>query len=127
MLTARRQLAFVAMLFGGGLASAVAQSPADLGPPSLSPSNRPVTSPYLNLAIDDGSFSGPAYQYFRRVRPEVEFRRANARLGNEINDVRRNVGALESMVQSPESALGTTGHSTTFQNYRSFFPGLKRR
>lgn len=127
MLNARHPLAFVAALFGGGLAAAVAQSPADLGPPSLSPSNRPVTSPYLNLAIDDGSFSGPAYQYFRRIRPEVEFRRADARLGNEITDVRRNVGTLESMIQSPASDLGTTGHATTFQNYRSFFPGLKRR
>lgn len=122
---ARQSLAFV--VAAGGMTVVQAQSPDALGPPSLTPSNRPVTSPYLNFAVDDDTFSGAAYQYFRRVRPEIEFRSANTRLGNEIRDVRRNVSSLEQMVQSPESSLGTTGHRTTFQNYGSFFPGLKRR
>lgn len=123
-IVARSYIAFAVAVAG---LAVKAQSPASLGPPSLTPSNRPVTSPYLNLAVGNDTFGGAAYQYFRQVRPEVEFRSADIRLGNEIQDVRRNVHSLDLMIQSPESSLGTTGHRTAFQSYGSFFPGLSRR
>jgi len=127
MISVRLPTAFFAVLAAGGLSTASAQGPGALGPPPLTPSARPVTSPYLDLSIDNERFGGATYQYYRQVRPEMEFRRNNAQLGNELRRVERRLNEPMPMAQSPTSDLGTTGHATTFQNYRNFFPGMRRR
>lgn len=126
MPAARRHVAILAALLAGGTGPALAQAPDALGPPALTPSNRPVTSPYLSLSVDAGSIDSAAFQYFRRIRPEMEFRRSNARLGSEIRSVERQLGYQQSMAQSPASALGSTGHPTAFQSFGNFFPSRGR-
>jgi len=127
MSSLRYRSACVAAVVGIGLVPVQAQPPGPLGPPPLTPSTRPVTSPYLDIAVANSGGGGPAYQYFRQVRPELELRRANTRLGYEIQDVRRQMGQpLTMMAQSPTSTIGTTGHSTAFQSFGSFFPSRRR-
>jgi hypothetical protein len=124
-LRSRSALATIALL-GIGFVPVQAQPPGPLGPPPLTPSTRPVTSPYLDLAVAGSGNRSAAYQYFRQVRPELELRRANARLGYEIEDVRRTMGQPLSMAQSPTSTIGATGHRTGFQSFGSFFPSRRR-
>jgi hypothetical protein len=125
MITGHR-IALAAALVASGGVEATAQPPAQLGPPTLTPSTRPVTSPYLNLAAGFEGVGGPTYQYFRLIRPEVDLRRANTRLGNELRDVRRQLELPPTMAQSPASALGTTGHPTAFQSTGTFYPTRRR-
>jgi hypothetical protein len=126
-MTSPRLRLITALALAVGFTSAQAQPPAALGPTRLAPSSRPVTSPYLNLAIDDGTFDGPAYQYYRRVRPEIELRRANASLTSELRDVRRQMGEQPPMAQSPASGIGSTGHPVSYQSFGRFYPGFSRR
>lgn len=114
--------AFLLAVSGFGTASAQVGSP--IGPPTLTPSRRPTTSPYLNLA-PDANVNNPAFQYFRRVRPENEFRRANALQSGELRSLQQQVEAQRQLLQSPESALGPTGHRTSFMSYGGYFPGAR--
>jgi len=81
---------------------------------------RPTTSPYLNLL--DGNNSD-AFNYFRRVRPEVDFRRENARLERSIQDLDRR--AFAPPPQTPTERIRTispTGHPTSFRSLSTYFP-----
>ncbi len=91
-----------------------------------SPQRRPTTSPYLNL-LGGGSGRGLGFDYFRRVRPEQEFRRNDARLRRAFQGVQRDLNQQRRMLQSSRSQLSATGHATFFQNYGSFFPLRTRR
>lgn len=121
MRTALLIVTVLALLALAGVADA---QPGPVGPPSLTPSARPTTSPYLSLA-PDADLRNPAFQYFRRVRPENEFRRAYTRQGGEIGDLESQLARQRQMLQSPESALGPTGHRTSFMNYQGYFPGAQ--
>src|SRR5690606_38644495 len=94
---------------------------APLGPPTLTPSQRPTTSPYLNLA-PGGGFGSPAFRYFTQVRPEIDLRRASARQGGQLRSLQEQFAQQrQMMLQSPASGLSPTGHRATFLNYGSYF------
>jgi len=104
-----------------GVETAQAQGPSPFGNRLGRPYSRPVTSPYLNLLRRDG---GIGFQYYRRVLPEREFRRADRRQFEALNQLSRRIDRQ----RQPEtgrrgSGLGTTGHPTTFLNIGGFFGG----
>ena len=81
---------------------------------------RPTTSPYLNLL--DGNNSD-AFNYFRRVRPEVDFRRENIRLERSIQDLGRQLSApLPETPRERIRSIGPTGHPTSFRSLSTYFP-----
>jgi hypothetical protein len=80
--------------------------------PGTVPFQRPVLSPYLNLARGGNT----AINYYGLVRPQIDFTNS--------------ISALEQQVQSSqaagiggegESAALVTGHSTRFFNYSHYF------
>lgn len=101
-----------------GSDAALAQAPPGLSRPRLRPWERPTTSPYLNLlGTGPGSFE---FQYFRRVRPELEFRRANTQLQRSVEDLQRQIDVQRQQLQVG-SGLGPTGHQTSFLNLGGYF------
>ena len=112
----------VLAVFSAADQRAGAQSPRSVGRPTVNPHLRPTTSPYLNLLRDNGQ--NTALNYYRLVRPEMEFRRANVeqlrsieRLGRRVEEQAEQLEQL----QSPTSRLGPTGHATSFLNYGGYF------
>ena len=93
-----------------------AQRPSGLSRPRVSAYNRPATSPYLDLLPGNRGGRSFTSQYFRQVRPEFEFRRANARFGRSIQDLGQQQRTLNRL-----SGLSPTGHTTSFLNYRGYF------
>lgn len=85
--------------------------------PYLLPNERPVTSPYLQL-FQPGR--DPAFQYFREVRPEMEFRRSNAQLRRSIDELNQQIRRQQTAAQ-PGMGLGPTGHAATFMNLGGYF------
>ena len=85
---------------------------------------RPVTSPYLYLLENNGS--SLSFNYFRKVRPEVEFRRSDARLNRSIRRLKQRVEVNE-RTQRRQSQLGTTGHRATFLSRGNYFPLRRNR
>lgn len=83
-------------------------------------SRRPVTSPYLNL-LDRNR--GIGSNYYRRVRPELEFRQNDARLSRSLNALRRQQLATQVQIRSQ---LSGTGHRTSFLNLGGYFPSARR-
>ena len=116
--------AAVLLLSGQGLPHAFGQRPA--AGPSLRvrlPGRRPVTSPYLNLLAGNGrSF---AFNYFRRVQPEVEFRQADALTSRSLQNLRREVRQVRRRDEQL-LRLGPTGHGAAFMDLSSYFPVLNR-
>ena len=91
---------------------ATAQQPR-FGRPS-----RPTTSPYLNL-LRRSNGGGFAFNYFQRLRPEMEFRRNAAVLGRSINSLSRQMQQQKN--RNLGGGLGQTGHSVTFLNLGGYF------
>jgi len=101
---------------------AVAQFPPRIRTGIGRRSTRPTVSEYLNLLRRDGG--GIGFQYYRRVLPEQEFRRANQQQFRALDQLDRRVEELG----TPPSrglggGLGTTGHPTTFLNLGGYFGG----
>ncbi len=98
--------------------------------PSLKRSQRPVTSPYLNLLNrGNNNFSSPGMNYYRNVRPEQEWRqglqdqdRALQSLAQQFSNS-RNAASNTAGARSMRSAVNTTGHSTSFRNSGAYFGG----
>ena len=119
-------LAFIgAIVVGLGLVQhAAAQGPsAARSSVILSPSVRPVTSPYLNLLEDDGR--GFVLNYYRRVRPELEFRRADDRINRSVSRLEQRVDRTSERTKTDGRPV-PTGHRATFMNLGNYFPGLER-
>lgn len=100
------------------LSMSVATSHAQdrLGPPSLRVPSQPTTSPYLNLLGPGGA----GYQYYRQVKPEMEFRNSDFRVANQL----RNVATRADLERSTRPVPGTirpTGHTATFMNFGNYF------
>jgi hypothetical protein len=91
---------------------------------ALRPAARPVTSPYLNLL--DPAGRGLAFNYYRRVRPELEFRRADERLSRSVHGLERQIPGEENR-PTGQTGLSPTGHAATFMNSGGYFPLLQRR
>jgi hypothetical protein len=106
------------------LAIALAGTALAQAPPGFGRSNRPTTSPYLNLLPNRNQ--SPALNYYRSYLPETEFRRANQQASSSIYNLRQDVDRTRLMIQTENSVLGTTGHTTSFGNTGSYFPGLNR-
>lgn len=83
--------------------------------------SRPVTSPYLNLLRGNGRST--AFNYFRSVRPELEFRRNAASFSRSINSLQQNAANQQQLLIQGGGLQGT-GHAATFQNLGGYFPGL---
>jgi hypothetical protein len=78
--------------------------------------DRPAVSPYLNLFRGD---TDPGFNYFRLVRPELEFRAFNERQLQTNFRIEGQLGAIEGALGQPAPAttLGGTGHPTFFMNH----------
>ncbi len=83
-----------------------------------SPVRRPTTSPYLNLLRGPGG-GGLGFDYYQRVRPQQDYLRTTQALSNSLNRVSRRQSALERELTTGRTA---TGHSTTFLDYRGYYP-----
>ena len=88
------------------------------------PNRRPFISPYVDLLNSDGA--GFTRNYFRRVRPELEFRRNDTRLGRSVQSLQRQVNTQRQQLQSRTSQLSPSGHTTSFLNLGSYFPSGRR-
>jgi len=106
------------------LASVVsAQVPATRGDrrPGPRPNQRPVTSPYLNLigGRPSGNF---AFEYYRRVRPEMEFRRNDTQFSQSLQTLQVEVDQQRATTEeSIVPNIGPTGHQTYFMNYGRYY------
>jgi hypothetical protein len=97
------------------------------GPPRAY--QRPVTSPYLGLLAAPGG--SVEFEYFRRVRPELELRRETERLHRSLRTMRQQTEPDEPLRRDGRSQDGTlrpltTGHSTSFMNRGNYFPNQRR-
>jgi hypothetical protein len=86
--------------------------------PSIRAYDRPAISPYLNLLDRNRSFEE---NYFLRVRPQLEFQRADAQLRQGLGTVNRRLDEQQRQMQSTKSALGPSGHTTSFLSYGSYY------
>lgn len=101
-----------------GLAgTASAQYPSKFDRRPVRADRRPLVSPYLDLLNGSRSFEE---SYFRRMSPELEFRRANDQLYRSTAAMQREIQALQSESGLGEG-LGATGHSTSFMNYGGYY------
>lgn len=82
--------------------------------------DRPAVSPYLNLFRGD---EDPGFNYFRLVRPELEFREFNERQRRAFDQLEGEFGAIQgAFAESPPvTTLGGTGHPTYFMNYQGAY------
>jgi hypothetical protein len=113
----RRSLAQV----GGGFGA-----PAGFGTPASQQINNPAVSPNLLLAQPG---INPAVAFQTLIQPQLQL--GNAVLGNQ-----QQIGALQGGLGQPQAQPGglfsptpllQTGHSTTFLNTLTYFPGLSPR
>jgi hypothetical protein len=106
--------------------AALALSPgvlhAQLGPytpPQMNnPYARPTISPYLNLVRP----APVALNYYGLVRPQIQTSKALQAFQQELVTV---AGGLNQAVEQPSSLMNnlpTTGHTTSFYNYGTYFP-----
>ena len=95
-----------------------AQPPGRVGVPPRQ--YRSTTSPYLNLLDTRNS---AAFNYYRRLRPEREFRRAEFETEDSIQAINRRLAAPAPTVpQERIRTIGPTGHPTSFRSLSSYFP-----
>jgi len=92
------------------------------GPQNFRNFSRPTTSPYLSLLDNNSSFVN---NYFRRVRPELEFRAHGAQLQQNIQGLRTDL-TKQGLLPDGRQPLSSTGHSTTFLDTRGYFPSPPR-
>jgi hypothetical protein len=83
----------------------------------LKRNSTPTLSPYLNL--DAGFVDSDAGQYFGRVLPQQQFNSTTQQTQRAIEGVGGALGVQQAEIQS---GLGTTGHTTSFNNLGSYFP-----
>jgi hypothetical protein len=100
--------------------------------PSMRRNTRPTTSPYLNLlnrGNNNNSGGGVGFNYFQRVRPEIEFRQNDNRMQQSITNIQRQVNTQQQILdrQSNASQLTQSGHMTSFFSYGNFFPNRSGR
>lgn len=115
----------VAILMGGLAVAAIpdsvcGQGAARLTRPHVRPSQRPAISPYLNLLGTSPGSGTFAFQYFQRVRPELEFRRANSQFQRSLQGLEQRL-EQPALQQAPQSGLGPTGHPAAFFNYGGYY------
>ncbi|MFQ5731045.1 MAG: hypothetical protein ACE5KM_03715 [Planctomycetaceae bacterium] len=115
--------AFLATLFVAN--EAAAQRP-NIGRPPVR--RTPTTSPYLNLLRRSGG-GGIGFNYYERVRPEMEFRAANSAINRQLNSLQQQMQSRNQQQRaiSNGSGLGRTGHPVQFMSFGRYFPGFGNR
>ena len=98
-------------------------------PPTLRPSDRPTTSPYLLLGPNSAVFQREL-NFFNQRRNERRLNTVNRELRVESRRLNESINEL----QSPSTILPTqplkqrtTGHPTTFFNTYDYFPSRRSR
>lgn len=89
--------------------------------PTFGRPGSPTTSPWLNLLNRPGG-GGILFNYYQRVRPEMEFRGNNANLARSVNDLSQQINQQQAL--KPGAGLGQTGHAATFMNLGGYFSGV---
>jgi len=92
--------------------------------------SRPTVSPYLQLTRDfGGNTSDLGTDYFTRVRPQIEGRRALQTQQREIQNVQRELGNLRNQSRRGQEEIFQTGHPTRFMTYSHYYamPQTRRR
>lgn len=84
---------------------------------------RPVTSPYLNLLTNDGNGNNFAFNYYRRVKPEMDLRRADGQLNGTLQQLRPEVDPSLRTGSHFRRDLRATGHRAGFLTFGNYFPG----
>lgn len=84
---------------------------------------RSTTSPYLNLLDTRNS---EAFNYYRRYRPEREFRRADTDLELSVQNINRELMTPPQFPQERIRTIGPTGHPTSFRTLSNYFPASGR-
>jgi hypothetical protein len=79
---------------------------------------RPVTSPYLDLVNPARSFE---FEYFRRLRPEVDLRQGERDLVRAVEDLNRRITPPPVVPTERIRSIGTTGHPTQFRSLSTYF------
>jgi hypothetical protein len=73
------------------------------------------------------------FQYYRRIRPEQQFRTDDARFDRSLSDLGRSITDLDERIQKMEtsprgSRIGPTGHAARFMQLGNYFSrGSSRR
>jgi len=88
------------------------------------PARRPTVSPYLNLLRGNGRST--AFNYFRGVRPENEFRDADQGLNQSVQRLQGQIIEQQRLLQDQASGLTPSGHQTSFLNLGTYFPQTGR-
>jgi hypothetical protein len=78
---------------------------------------RATTSPYLDLVNPSRSLE---FEFFRRVRPEQEFRSYDRDFARSFQILSRPV-PQQTLPQERARAIGTTGHPTSFRSLSTYF------
>ena len=114
----------VAVVLGWLTTPAAAQAPVGntFGTPSI---RRPTISPYLNLQRTGDPSIDFAIDYQKLVRPEQQLRRYTSNLDNRLNRLQNQVN--QAIRPDGSLILPGTGHSTSFLNTGTYFPGYRRR
>ena len=88
--------------------------------------DRPVVSPYMNL-LNRGSGNSFEFDYFRRVRPEIDLRRSAAANKQQLQHVEQQANdQFRELERNHSSLLGETGHTTGFMTHGRYF-GIGQR
>ena len=101
--------------------------------PRVKTYDRPVVSPYMNL-LNRGNGNSFEFDYFRRVRPEIDLRRSTAVNKQQLQHVEQQLQRVEQEVNGQFRALGrnqslsfgATGHTTGFMTHGRYF-GIGQR
>lgn len=106
------------------LAALVASSvsPVIAAPPQFNRPNRPTVSPYINLLSPQGQ-ANPAITYYGQIRPQQEFRAAEAANAAAIRGLDKRLTTTEK--EMPSGKLSASGHATSFLNTRGYFGGRR--
>jgi hypothetical protein len=114
----RAAIAFAILALLSLAETASAQYPSMMDRKPIRADRRPAVSPYFELLNDDRSLES---SYFRRVRPELEFRRANENIYRSMGAMQQQMQQQGAMISGLGSGLGATGHSTMFMNTGGYF------
>lgn len=105
-----------ALLLGAFVA--LAADAVRAAPPQFNRPNRPTVSPYINL-LNQGGYQDPAITYYGQIRPQQEFRAAEAANAQALRSLDKRLSADVKKIQSN---LTPSGHATSFLNTGGYFP-----
>ena len=97
-----------------------AQQPRRFSSSRVQTYNRPATSPYLDLLAGNRAGRSFATQYYRQVRPELEFRQATTQLSASVRQLQSQTVEQQAFNRGLSEII-RTGHRTSFLNYGQYY------